>query len=195
MDASILIIITLCLLLGYAFYNLANRLPCPPCTPCPKPTIVGAYTPVRQNIVEERDRRVLTDTLYPPINRDTNENTIRLLREPRLHPSQTQNAYDTYKLIGYLVNSQDKEDVWKLMARIINRSQAEFFAESSNRKLDIKVPLTSQTARAADGTNIQPFRDIDNMPDKVTIEHPMFDPTAIYNVVILPYSQLASGYI
>ena len=195
MDTSAYIIAVLSALLAYSLYNNFNQPPPLPCPPCPAPTIVGPHTPVqtRMNIVESRDRAVLYDTLYPPVSRDTTDNTTRLLREPRLMPDR--DSTDTFRLIGYLVNSNDNEDVWKLLARQTTRSQADFYAESSNRKLDIKVPLTSETARAADGSNTRPFRDIDNLPDAVTITHPMFKQGAVYNVVQLPRSSLGSGYI
>lgn len=191
---------TLCILLLVAMYiifKLSQQQSAAACLPC---QVLGPYTPLqsiqptksREDVVA-RDRAVLEDTLYPPTSRDTVDNTVRLMHEPRLHPNLDNT--DSYSQVGYLVSRNDKEDVWKLLARVTNRSQADFYAESSNRKLDLKVPLTHEIASSADGSGgSRAFRDIYDLPDAVRINHPMFDASAVYDVVQLPRSKLASGY-
>jgi hypothetical protein len=139
-----------------------------------------------------RDIQVLSDPLYPPVSRDSAINTRRLLQEPRLYPDA--DSSDSYRLVGYLTNREDKGDVWKLMARLVNRSQADFYAQSSNRNLDIKIPLTSDVVKSMDSSS-HAFRDIYDLPSAVMIQHPMFSNNVIYDVVVLPRAQLASGYI
>jgi hypothetical protein len=126
------------------------------------------------------------------VNRDSAINTRRLLQEPRLVPDS--DSSDTYRLVGYLTNREDKGDVWKLMARLTNRSQADFYAQSSNRNLDIKIPLTSDVVKSMDSSS-HAFKDIYDLPSAVMIQHPMFSNNVIYDVVVLPRAQLASGYI
>lgn len=193
------IIVVLTVLLAYAMHTIQTlKVQVPSCAPCP---IIGPYTPAPNATptlsngrrVDLRDRAVLQDTLYPPVSRDTRDNTANILSEPRLHP--TRDSSDTYSMVGYLVNRGDKEDVWKLIARAANRREYEFYAESSNRKLDLKVPITSDIAKSADGSSTRPFRDIDDLPQAVRLNHPMFDATAVYDVVQLPRAKLASGYI
>ena len=128
------------------------------CQQCP---ILGPHTPIN----------VLTD---PPIREHIP------LPTPQLHREQS-----AYMMIGYLINTSDRSDVWKLMALRIDRRQAEFYVESSNRKLDVKVPLTYENAKSADGSGIRPFRDIYDIPDLMIINHPMFNQNQVYEFVKL----------
>lgn len=186
-------------LLAYALYMIQTlKVLVPTCAPCP---IIGPYTPSTpilanvpsSNIVDIRDKAVMQNSLYPPVSRDTRDNTTNILNEPRLFPNR--DSSDTFRLVGYLVNRNNKEDVWKLIARMENRHESEFYAESSNRKLDLKVPITPEIAKSADGTSTRPFRDVYDLPDSVHMSHPMFDALAVYDVVQLPRAKLASGYI
>lgn len=196
MDFYVIVLGVLLLVSLVIIYELANK-PAPVCPPC---QIMGPYSQMPSTVpdpIVARDRAVLSDPLYPPGTRDHAVGAERLLREPRLHPRMSSDyPHDSFQVVGYLINQEDREDVWKLMARYTNRSRsAEFFAESSNRKLDMKVPLTRDVAKAADGSNIQPFRDLDTLPSSVTIKHPMFREGAVYEVVELPRTQLGGGYI
>jgi hypothetical protein len=160
--------------------------------PTAPPQVVGSYTRP-QDLVVSRDRAVVENVLYPPVSRDTRDNTLRLLSEPRLLPDRDDS--DQYQLVGYLTNSGDKSDVWKLVARSRGRSQADFYAQSSNRNIDVKIPLGDQVAKSADGSNTRPFRDMYDLPDAVVINHPMFESNAVYSVVRLPRAELGSGYV
>jgi hypothetical protein len=142
------------------------------------------------NVVSERDYRVLSDPLYPPINRQNVENTYRMMNEPRLIPESR--SSDTYRLVGYLVNTEDKKDSWKLFARQSEgsrRSYADFYAEPSSRDVQgIKIPLS------VDNITTPRLYDLYDLPTSVTIRHPMFNHSQPYTVVALPMTQFSTGY-
>lgn len=129
--------------------------------------------------INERDYRVLNDPLYPPVNRNAYQNEQRFLREPRLQ--QDIQSDDKYRIIGYLVNSHDKEDVWKLFARELNirRGSAVFYAANADKNKDIKIVLSQDIIIKGH------LKDIYNLSDEVIINHPMFM-TSPYKVVSLP---------
>jgi len=161
-------------------------------------TIVGPYTPITEtipstpeNIINARDRAVLKDPLYPPVSRGTSENTIMYMQEPRLHAVNT-NTVDSFQLVGYLVNREDKMDTWKLIARTIRRGKAEFYIQSSNTQLDVKIPITQDIAKSIDNRG-NPFKDIYDLPTSVILDHALFSGT-IYDVVKLPLAELGNGY-
>ena len=200
-----IVICVLSVLLAFALYLIykMSMRPVQQCAQVPnggssaQAVIMGPHSSHAQNLskaVEARDRAVLTDVLYPPTTRDTHANTVRLLQEPRLIPDPLE-QHDQYQLIGYLINQTDKDDVWKLLARSRGRSQADFYAQSSNKNVDVKIPLTHEIARSADGSNVRPFRDIYDLPEAVILDSPMFSKNSVYNILQLPRSQLASGYL
>ena len=212
MESHIIITVALsCLLAGALFtiYDMSQKLQrASTQAQCP---IIGPHSVIhaqaqtqahtqqqdfeQRDAIRERDVRVLNDPLYPPINRQDADSTRRLMSEPRLQPtaSSSYNS-DSYRLVGYLVNSQDKSDSWKLFARQSQpprRSLADFYAEPASRDTaGLKIPLSTQ-----DGVTSPRLRDIYDLPDQVTIKHPMFQPGVHYIIVQLPSSDLASGYI
>lgn len=190
------VIFVLCFLLVIALYiiNSLSRNQCPPLNTVstPPPLVLGPYSAPVQDPITQRDVAVIQNTLYPPVSRDTRNNTIRLLQEPRLQPDPLNE--DTFQLIGYLINREDKNDVWKLLAQRTDRTRADFYAQSSNKNIDVKIPLTPEVAKAADGSSMRPFRDIYDLPDAVIMSHPMFSPNMVYDIVSLPRAPLGSGY-
>jgi hypothetical protein len=150
--------------------------------------------PQSPDLVRDRDIRVLSDPLYPPVGRADAEGTRRLMSEPRLYPTATSYppTNDTYRLVGYLVNAEDKTDSWKLFSRQSQhsrRSFADFYAEPASKDSQgVKIPLSQP-----DGITSPRLRDIYDLPDQVSIKHPMFS-HAPYIVVQLPAADLASGY-
>lgn len=126
--------------------------------------------PWSRNTIEKRDRAVLNDALYPPLNRNS------------------LNYEDTYRLVGYLVNEESKSDSWKLFARSKNRNQAQFYASSIDNNIDMKIALTDDILRG------KKLRDLYNLPEHVFIDHPLFSPTH-YTVVENPYTDFSSVYI
>lgn len=202
MDNYIIVTIALsCLLAGALFmiYDMSQKLQkaSQATMQCP---VVGPHSVIvptraqQADAVRERDVRVLSDPLYPPINRQDADSTRRLMGEPRLQPAYNNPSNDTYRLVGYLVNAQDKSDSWKLFARQTQpprRSLGDFYAEPSSRdSAGIKVPLSG-----TDGITTPRLRDVYDLPQEVQIKHPMFQADTPYVVVQLPSSDLGSGYM
>jgi hypothetical protein len=142
--------------------------------------------------VIERDYRVLDDSLYPALFRGDASGVRRLMNEPRLAAHNTRDASDSYRLVGYMVNQEEKADSWKLFARSTHgshRSAADFYGEPANKDMaGMKIAL-SET-----GVSSPPLRDVYNIPDQVNIRHPMFSQGSMYSVVTLPPPSLGSGY-
>jgi len=139
--------------------------------------------------VMQRDKRVLEDPLYPPMARQGADNTRALMQEPRLHPSRATDSFDSYRLVGYLVSQEDRNDTWKLFARekYPRRSDADFYVSSANRNMETKLPLPP------DSTSPR-LRDLYALPDYVQINQPLFDKHP-YAVVQLPPPNLGTGYM
>lgn len=191
------VIFSLCVLLAIALFIIhsmsRNQCPAPSNASSTAPLVLGPYTAPVQDPITQRDVAVIQNTLYPPVSRDTRNNTLRLLSEPRLQPDPLNN--DTFQLMGYLISREDKNDVWKLLGQRTDRTRADFYAQSSNKNIDVKIPLTPEVARAADGSSTRPFRDIYDLPEAVIMSHPMFSPNTVYNIVSLPRAPLGSGYV
>lgn len=154
-------------------------------------TIVGPYSPM--SLIQQRDEAVLNKDLYPPISRDNVENTRRLMREPRLQPTSS-DSLDSYQLVGYLTSRDDKLDTWKLIARSRGHGRADFYVQSSNTQLDVKIPLSQDIAKSADGSTNRPFKEMYDLPRAVVMNHAMFK-GSIYDVIELPRAELGSGYM
>jgi hypothetical protein len=144
----------------------------------------------RTDPVITRDERVVSDPLYPPLSRQSTDNTRALLSEPHLIPVRPNDSHDSYRLTGYLVSQEDRNDTWKLFAREkhSNRGDATFFVSSANRNVETKIPLTPEITAPR-------LRDLYSLPDQIHIQHPLFDTRHPYTVVQLPPADLASGYI
>jgi len=114
--------------------------------------------------LEVRDRRVDSDPLYPPFQRE------------RVH------TMDTFRPIAYLVAEEDnggRGDVWKLYARERARGgYADFYAVSADRQFDAKVSLTDENVISR-----PKLRDVYNLPSEVRITHPLFKPNMTYQLV------------
>ena len=164
---------------------------CPPCNHnVTKSTATSSkqYTPI--DPVLNRDVRVLKDELYPPYNRPSTDVSRRYMNEPNLNPIPTRyGSSDTYRIVGYLVSEEDKNDVWKLYAREKYRgSTSEFYASPANKNFDMKVVLNNDSVI---GPNR--LKDLYDMPDELMVNHPMFSKSA-YRVVSLSTSDFSSSY-
>ena len=135
---------------------------CPPCERLPSKEVIDPVT--------QRDRAVINDPLYPPLN-----------RAPRMHSPE-----DTFRFLGYLINKMDREDSWKLFGREKQRNQGEYYVASTNKNSDLKIMLTADMV-----VGPKRLRDIYDIPDELTIKHPLFAPTP-YTVVVNPNADLTS---
>ena len=128
---------------------------------------------VEKNNVEIRDRKVVEDQLYPPINRADNK---------------------THRLVAYVTNNSEEKDAgnnnWKLFARQKDRNISEFYMKPTDNNNDMKVPITDSIVVG------ERLRDIYNIPKQLTLNSPLFNANP-YNVVEIPKADLtnSSDYI
>ena len=127
--------------------------------------------PENRSFIQARDHAVLSNPLYPPLNRQA------------LHEN------DTYRLLGYVVNEESCEDSWHLYGRKKNNNQGEFYLKPSNRNTDLKIPLTNDIIN----TRYSRLRDIYTLPDNLVIEHPLFQGHQ-YSVIEFPQHNFDSIY-
>lgn len=139
-----------------------------------------------------RDKRVLEDQLYPPLNRTdalTFDSVVRESRNRNINVP-TNNTWDSYRLVGYIKSKQvDQEyrqplkdaggNSWKLMARQKDRNESDFYLVPTNNNYDIKVPLTPDVFVG------QRFKDVYTIPKEVQFKSPMLN-TEPYEFVELP---------
>ena len=120
-----------------------------------------------------RDRQVLEDALYPPLNRDHSSN-------PKLFYERRND--DRYRLVGYMVAQEDPSDTWKLFARDTGRGRANFYMMPSDKNSDIKVTLDSPQ-----------LRDIYDIPRSLKVSSPVLRHTR-YEIMELQKGDLDSPY-
>jgi hypothetical protein len=137
-----------------------------------------------------RDRKVLNDPLYPPLNRSDNKTHAELANNiaNRNMYIKTNDVGDTYRLVGYVTNNSDEKDTgnnnWKLFARQKDRHISEFYMKPTDNNNDVKVPITDDIIVG------DRLRDIYNIPKQITFKSPMFNKDP-YNVVEVPKADLS----
>ena len=137
-----------------------------------------------------RDRKVLEDQLYPPLNRSDNRTHTELVNNitNRNMYIRTNDINDTYRLVGYVTNNSDEKDTgnnnWKLFARQKDRNISEFYMKPTDNNNDVKVPITDDIVLG------DRLRDIYNIPKQLTFKSPMFNKDP-YNVVEVPKADLS----
>lgn len=146
---------------------------------------------VEKNIIgiETRDRKVIEDQLYPPLNRSDNKTHSELVKNinSRNMYIQTNNMNDKYRLVGYVTNNAEEKDVgnnnWKLFARQKDRNISDFYMKPTDNNNDIKVPITDDIVVG------DKLRDIYNIPKQITFNSPLFNNTP-YNIIEIPKADL-----
>lgn len=137
-----------------------------------------------------RDRKVLNDPLYPPLNRSDNKTHTELVNNitNRNMYIRTNDINDTYRLVGYVTNNSQEKDTgnnnWKLFARQKDRNISEFYMKPTDNNNDVKVPITDDIIVG------DRLRDIYNIPQQITFKSPMFNKDP-YNVVEVPKADLS----
>lgn len=153
--------------------------------------VVIVSAPSTSSVPIDRDRRVINDPLYPPLNRTDRQTYDGVVRETTARNINipTTNVYDNYRLIGY-ITSKDAEtrdaggNSWKLMGRQKDRNEFDFYMVPTNNNYDIKVPLTTDVFVG------QRFRDIYTIPKEVQFKSPMLNTTP-YDFIELPKTDFA----
>jgi hypothetical protein len=137
-----------------------------------------------------RDRKVLNDPLYPPLNRSDNKTHTELVNNitNRNMYIRTNDINDTYRLVGYVTNNSQEKDTgnnnWKLFARQKDRNISEFYMKPTDNNNDMKVPITDDIIIG------DRLRDIYNIPSQLTFKSPLFNKDP-YNVVEVPKADLS----
>jgi len=136
------------------------------------------------DIIGDRDEAVLRDNLYPPLdrmNRPLADEYLKYKLKGDFGWSTRDNS-DTYRLIGYLINSTDRADKWNLFGRQKNRgsNQGEYYAI---QQCNSHGPCTKIVLNDDIITNNK-FRDYYNLPTTVTFNSPVFA-TSLYDVIQL----------
>jgi hypothetical protein len=96
--------------------------------------------------VNIRDRAVVMDQLYPPLGRVERPIFDQLASRVAsgLIGYPTRGSPDTYRMVGYMVNSENKNDSWKLFGRqkYPGSSMGEYYAiPIDDRKSDMKITI------------------------------------------------------
>jgi hypothetical protein len=198
----LLIIISL---IVYIIFSSSDSKSAPPPTPVPEANnkvclSIDDYNvlldKVKHNKQAERDetvirdRKVLNDPLYPPLNRSDNKTHAELANNiaNRNMYIRTNDVGDTYRLVGYVTNNSDDKDTgnnnWKLFARQKDRHISEFYMKPTDNNNDVKVPITDDIIVG------DRLRDIYNIPQQITFKSPMFNKDP-YNVVEVPKADLS----
>jgi hypothetical protein len=146
---------------------------------------------VEKNIIdiETRDRKVVQDQLYPPLNRSDNKTHSELVKNinNRSMYIQTNGINDKYRLVAYVTNNAEEKDVgnnnWKLFARQKDRNISDFYMKPTDNNNDMKVPITDDIVVG------DRLRDIYNIPKQITFNSPLFNKTP-YNIVEIPKADL-----
>ncbi len=164
-----------------------NPLYLPSMVPLP-PTLVPPVDPVNM-----RDRAVVMDQLYPPLGRVERPIFDQLASRVAsgLVGYPTRGSPDTYRMVGYMVNSENKNDTWKLFGRqkFPGSSIGEYYAiPIDDRKSDMKVTIKD------DMMPKDKIRDIYSLPNEVVLNSPLFSDKA-YKVVELDKADLTSPYL
>jgi hypothetical protein len=147
-----------------------------------QPSIIGGA-------VETRDRKVVEDQLYPPLNRSDNKTHSELVKNinSRNMYIQTKDINDKYRLVAYVTNNSEEKDVgnnnWKLFARQKDRNISDFYMKPTDNNNDMKVPITDDIVVG------DRLRDIYNIPKQITFNSPLFNKTP-YNIVEIPKADL-----
>lgn len=138
----------------------------------------------------ERDRKVLDDDLYPPLNRGDNVSHTKLannINNRRMYIN-TQETGDTYRLVAYVSSTSNIKDSgnnnWKLFARQKDRHISDFYMIPTDNTNDLKISITNDIVIG------NKLRDIYDIPQQIIFNSPLLNKEA-YNVVEVPKADLS----
>lgn len=175
------------ILLAIAVFVFMQSRKCP-VSSCPKVSCTLPSYPTS----EYRDRRVISDQLYPPLNRTDEQNYIAISRQVQSGQLYqiTNDSKDSFRLVGYLSNDEPVQDAggnnWKLFARMKDRNQGEFYIIPTNNNIDLKIPLTNEIVVS------QKLKDIYTLPKEMLFNCPMLN-KGPYVFTEIPKADLGSS--
>ena len=159
---------------------------------------IDEFNKLRDSIVKvnndtdtiSRDRKVLEDDLYPPLNRgDTKSHTnlANNINRRRMYVN-TQETGDTFRLVAYLTSTSDEKDSgnnnWKLFARQKDRHFSEFYMIPTDNTNDLKISINN------DNVVGHRLRDVYDIPQQLTFNSPLLNKEP-YDVVEVPKADLS----
>ena len=137
-----------------------------------------------------RDRKVLDDDLYPPLNRgDTRSHTnlANNINRRRMYVN-TQETGDTFRLVAYVTSTSDEKDSgnnnWKLFARQKDRHFSEFYMIPTDNTNDLKISINNNNVVG------HRLRDVYDIPQQLTFNTPLLNKEP-YDVVEVPKADLS----
>ncbi len=152
-----------------------------------------AYPKRIERVEQERDMRVLTDPLYPAYNRseyDIHNSVVDAIERKQLF-NNTREANDRFRLVAYVSSNVESQDAggnkWKLIARMKDRNQAEFFLVPVDKNYDMKIMLNNDIVVG------ERLRDVYTIPKQLTFKTPLLHEQP-YDVVELPMTDFTSTY-
>lgn len=154
-------------------------------------TIIVQQQPALERAVN-RDRRVLDDPLYPPLNRidRATHDAVNVQVQNRNMYVPTRDIGDSYRLVGYLVNNEEEPDKggnsWKLFARQKDRHTSDFYMVPANKNYDIKIPIKDEMVQGAR------LRDLYTIPNQITFNSPLLNKTP-YEFIENPKTDYSSS--
>lgn len=136
--------------------------------------------------IAQRDMAVIRDPLYPPLDRQSRPLADEYLKykQAGLFDVPTRQGNDTYRLMGYLINSTNKTDKWNIYGkqRYSGSSHGNFYAtQQCNNNTCTKIELTK------DILVNERLNDFYNLPSTLTFKSPLFG-TDPYDVVQLSFA-------
>ena len=131
-------------------------------------------------MIRLRDQAVVKSALYPPLNRMPRPLIDSYIENKKagIFDVATRYSGDTYKLMGYLINSVNKDEKWNIYGRqkYSGSSQGKFYAiQQCNKDPCVKIDLTNDIM---EGDKINDYY---NLPAELKIKSPLFntDPYAV----------------
>ncbi len=152
---------------------------------------ISTTTPSQNSYTHQRDLRVLNDPLYPALNRSDKGQfeSVAIQTAHRNINIPTQSLHnDTYRLVGYLSNEEDKIGSYKLFGRQKDRNIGEFYIVPVNNMYDLKIQLTDDIMKGSDK-----LRNVDTLPNEIHFESPLLAKTP-YLLTELPKGNLGDEY-
>lgn len=182
-------IVAILILVTIAFFVITKPKNCPVPPKC-RPIQMLPMENVSSRIpdtTDTRDKRVISDQLYPPLNRTDEQNHIAISRSLNNRVNQDQ---DSFRLVGYLTNNDEySKDAggnnWKLFARMKDRHQGEFYIIPTNNNIDLKIPLTNDVVIG------EKLRDVYSIPNELKFNSPMLNQTS-YKFTEIPKADFSS---
>jgi hypothetical protein len=142
---------------------------------------------------DTRDKKVISDQLYPPLNRMSSNDLIRVNHEIQVGNlyQNTNDFQDSFRLVGYLTNTDEyAKDAggnnWKLFARMKDRNQGEFYIIPTNNNIDLKIPLTNDIIVG------ERLRDTYSIPNELRFKSAMLNQGA-YKFTEIPKADLGAA--